>query len=359
MAQAPASSSRWYTVQLVLGVLFGAVMFLWFVSRIDGRELWSVLSHARLDWLTVAFGLMLVSYFLQAWRWQVLLKPVDPTLPLSVAWAATAVGGAFNTLLPLRGGNFLRPAVVSLKRAVPYTTLLFTTVAEYVYDLFAIIGLALCTMYLLPPDLLGPENSLMLKEGGAAMATSAIVALVGALLIVQPGARAVFRRLLRPMPGGRFRARLIVLFDQLRDGLAAMGHPLRFVESVLITFGVWGTWLLVLLATFQAVDLDLPLGAALMLVTLLALAMHVPQAPGFLGVFQLITTQTLEVWGAQQSKADAIALLFWVVNFGPITLIGLWESWRAGLGVIGARKRALGGLAGGDDAPVTDDASRL
>lgn len=342
-----AGRSRLYTVQLVGGVVIGLGLLGYFVARMDRAALIEALSGVDPLWLTIAVVLMLLDYLLQAWRWAVLLKPVDPGFTLRLAWSGTAVGWAFNTLLPLRGGNFLRPAVVALRRDIPYTTLLFTTVAEYVLDLFAILGMLAATLYYLPPDLLGPENTALLREGGVAMSISGLFALAGTFLIVRPGARVVLKRLLRPLPPGRFRAWILLLFDQLKDGLRAVGDPLRFFEGLLITLAIWGCWLLVIFATCRALHLSVPFGAALMMETLLTLAMHVPQAPGFLGVFQLVTTQTLSVWGAPQGKADAVALVFWLVNFGPITVLGLYESSRAGLGLMGARKQALEGLTHG------------
>ena len=65
----------------------------------------------------------------------------------------------------------------------------------------------------------------------------------------------------------------------------------------------------------------------------LTLAMMVPQAPGFLGMFQVVTEEALALFGAPAAEAKAVAVLFWTVCFVPITILGLYDGWRLGIGI--------------------------
>src|SRR5688572_21520305 len=137
-------------LQLWGGLLLGGVLLGWFLWSIDWRELVSVLVTAKVEWLVLAAVVMLLDYVVHAWRWKVLLRHVDPTLDWNTLLTASAVLWAFNTLLPLRAGNLLRPAVVATRRNLPYTTLLFTHVAESVCDVFGIVILVLVMLRMLP-----------------------------------------------------------------------------------------------------------------------------------------------------------------------------------------------------------------
>src|SRR5690348_9990222 len=45
---------------------------------------------------------------LRARRWQTILDPVAPKLPLGKLWRATAIGMMVNNVVPLRAGEFAR-----------------------------------------------------------------------------------------------------------------------------------------------------------------------------------------------------------------------------------------------------------
>ena len=322
----------------------------WFLWSMDWRGLWFVLGEVRWAWVGAAAAVVLASYVCHALRWKVLLRHVDPDIGWSTLWGATTVMWGFNTLLPLRAGNFLRPAMVAMKRNLPYTTLLFTTIAEYVCDIFAIIAMALWMLALLPADQQGVLGDV--KKYGSIAAVAFLLGLVLVVFLTTRRARAAAAALLRPIPSERIRLRLLEVFDQLVHGTAAIGHPGRLLGALLLTLGFWGGWLLGILATLRAFDLALPLAASVFMEWALTLSMLVPQAPGFLGVFQVVTEEALGLFNAPPAKAEAIALVFWTVSFVPITVLGLINGSRMGLSPTkGARAGALHDLAQRADEP--------
>lgn len=329
--------SSWTTrLQLFGGLALGLGMLAWFLGGLDWNALWRTLQEVSWTWVAIAALVMLADYGVHALRWRLLLKHVDPDLDLRTLWAATTVMWGFNTLLPLRAGNFLRPAVVALRRNLPYTTLLFTMIAEYVCDIFGIVLLVLWMIWLLPPDMVQGGGLLAdIKVYGTWAGVAALVSLGVVVLLSTRQARVAVQAMLRPLPDA-LETRAILLFDQLVMGMAAVNHPLKLLWALVLTMAIWGGWLLAILATFRAFDLDLPLVGALFMESALTLSMLVPQAPGFLGVFQVVTEEALGMFDAPQSKAEGIALVFWTVCFVPVTLLGLWDAWKMGLDVSGS-----------------------
>lgn len=348
---APPDAATWASrLKVAAGIVFGLGLLAWFLARLHWRELATVLSEVSLAWITVAVVMMLVHYVVHAWRWGILVRHVDDQVPFKLLWSATAVGWGFNTLLPLRAGNFLRPAVVAMKRPVPYTTLLFTTVAEYVCDAVGIIFMLLWMIWLLPADMTDEGIFADVKLWGTWVGVASLVVLGIIVLLSSRQARDLVETALRPLPSDRVRQRLLVQFDHLVAGMAAVGNPLRLLEATAVTLLYWLTWLFAMLATFKAFHIELPLAGALFLEAALTLAMMVPQAPGFLGVFHVVTEQALALWGTPAAQAEGIALVFWSIVFVPITIIGVVEGWRNGLDVFGGSAAALAEIA-----PVTDD----
>ncbi len=313
------------------GLALGLGLLVWFVASLDLAALGSVLADLRWGWVVLAAVLMLLDYAVHGLRWRILLDHVDPDLDWRTLWMATTVLWGFNTILPLRAGNFLRPAVVSMRRGVPYTTLLFSSAAEYVCDIVGIVVLVLAMIWLLPPDLVAGATLQRIQLWGTLAGVGSLVFIGFVVLLSTRQARSVVERLLSPLPSPSLRERALDLFDQLVLGMAAVNDPLRFLQALLLTLVVWGGWLLAILATFRAFDLDLPLAGALFWESSLTLSMLVPQAPGYLGVFQVVTEQALALFDAPTAKAEAIALVFWTVCFVPVTVLGLYDGSRMGL----------------------------
>jgi hypothetical protein len=207
---------------------------------------------------------------------------------------------------------------------------LFATVAEYVCDAFGIIVMVLWLVFLLPPGVSeGPlDDALQIARW---LAGAAMFGLVGIVALSSHGAHALARKLAAPIPSKQVRERLLQTFDQLVLGMASVGKPVRFAQAIVLTLGVWGAWLVALVLTFRAFSLDLPLAAALFLEAALTLSMMVPQAPGFLGVFQVVTEEALALFHAPTAASQGVALVFWSICFVPITVLGLFEGARHGV----------------------------
>ena len=86
---------------------------------------------------------------------------------------------------------------------------------------------------------------------------------------------------------------------------------------------------------FQAFSLSLPPGAACFTAAAIALAVVLPQAPGFLGVFHIAMEKTMLLWEVDPHHAKGFAVVFWGVSFIPVTLLGLLGLWREGLSLKG------------------------
>ncbi|MBX2800133.1 MAG: flippase-like domain-containing protein [Myxococcales bacterium] len=337
--------SVWQQVRLWGGALLGVALMAWFLWSLQWGSLVAVMAEAHWSWVALAATAMLGSYAVHAWRWRILLHDIDPDVDWSTLWSATTVLWGFNTVLPLRAGNFLRPAVVAMRRQASYTAVLFTTVGEYLCDAIGIVILLLVMIWVLPAEYVesGPLEDV--QWWGTAAAVVALISLAVVVLLSTRQARTLVERLLSPLPSSSLRESLLTGFDHLVAGMATVGHPARLGGALVLTLAVWGAWLLAILATFRAFDLHLPLAAALFWESSLTLSMMVPQAPGYLGVFQVVTEESLALFRAPTEKAEAIALVFWTVCFVPITILGVYNGSKLGFSVSSGVAGALDELA--------------
>jgi len=100
-----------------LGLVLSAA-FLYFAFR--GIELHRVVENIRqanvplLVFSAVAATLI---FPLRARRWKPILEPIEPDIPFSRLWSATAIGMMINNVVPARAGEFAR--AYALSRSTP------------------------------------------------------------------------------------------------------------------------------------------------------------------------------------------------------------------------------------------------
>ena len=76
-------------------------------------------------------------------------------------------------------------------------------------------------------------------------------------------------------------------------------------------------------ATFRAFTLDLPPYASFLLLGVIAVALVLPSAPGYIGPFQAGTVQGLALVGVARETALSLSIVYHLANYIPITLVGL------------------------------------
>ena len=76
-------------------------------------------------------------------------------------------------------------------------------------------------------------------------------------------------------------------------------------------------------ASFRAFALDLPAYASFLLLGVIAVAIVLPSAPGYIGPFQAGTVQGLALVGVARDTALSVSIVYHLLNFVPITLVGL------------------------------------
>ena len=119
-------------------------VLLWYVFRdIDATTLFNKLAEVRYGWVVAAGLLLLFTYGVRAYRWNILLHPLGYRhLTVFRTFVAVAIGYFANLLVP-RMGEVSRCGVLKRLEDVPVTTSLGTVVAERIIDLLSLLTITL------------------------------------------------------------------------------------------------------------------------------------------------------------------------------------------------------------------------
>ena len=93
-------------------------------------------------WVAAAVMFDILVYFLQGWRWSLLLRPVA-NVPYARSIRAIYVGLFANEILPLRTGEIIRCYLQGRWSGLPFTVTLSSALIERIFD-----GLWLCVCLL-------------------------------------------------------------------------------------------------------------------------------------------------------------------------------------------------------------------
>lgn len=276
----------------------------------DWAQVAAVLRSADPFWVAALVLISLYSFYVRAQRWRILLRPIG-AVSLYDAFSATMIGFGATSVLPLRLGEIVRPAILGRRIGCGLTPALSSVVVERLFDTLFVITMLVLLTFVQP----GVPESL---QRGAMLLGVVAAGGMTALLLMQwyrASADRMIDAVLNALPaavGGRLRP----IVDGLLAGMGALADgrtvALVLAYSVLQWTIITATWGAAILALHVPVPL---LAGSLTAVVIVAAAVFLPQGPGFVGTWQwgcVLALHTL--LGAPQESAVGYSILTWIVQ---------------------------------------------
>lgn len=319
-----------------LGLIISLVLLAFIFYQTDPAKLLDSLRQADYVYLLPALALYFVGVGIRAVRWHFLLRPIKP-LPLGSLFRAVVVGYAANDILPLRIGELVRAYFLGQQENVSKAGTLVTILVERIFDgLTMITFIVAATFFLRFGD---PELATRIRLVGAVFILAIAVL---ALLAGMPGrTQALADFFLQRLPVPSLRDKLAGLVTSLLAGLGVLRSPLDSLAVYGLSLGAWlcETAMYVLIA--RGFQIDLPFAVFLLAAAFGNLAAIVPSTPGYVGVFDAPIVATLVLFGVDQSRATSYTLVLHAALFLPVTLLGLYYAWRAGISLTRMEQQAV------------------
>jgi uncharacterized membrane protein YbhN (UPF0104 family) len=248
---------------------------------------WAAGKLGTLDprFLAAALAFQLGILVCRAVAWRNVLRAAYPSHRVSLlgVGAAYAVGVGLNGLVPARGGEAAKVALVRLQ--LPQTSVATIAASSSVILLLdAVIGAALLTT----AAATGTLASLPAPPGAAWAAGAAGGHTLWATTAALSAAALAF------LAGRRLAPRLAALWSQARRGFSVLRTPGRYLRQVAVPqLGAWLCRVGVVLALLAAFGLPATIPVAMLVIVLGGVSTMVPGAPGGLGAQQLLLVYAL------------------------------------------------------------------
>jgi uncharacterized protein (TIRG00374 family) len=303
----------------LLGLLLAVLLLAWVFRDTDPRELRRALAGASLGMLALGGMLNLGHNVFRVWRWGALLAPVRRDMPFRPMFAAVIVGYLTTWLVPGRLGEIVRPALLSARENVPLGPCLGTVVTDRILDGMTIVFLfAVGTLVTQLPGDAAPHVDAI--RASALLLTVGIAVVLAALVAASTAKERLSAWLAGRSRAIRWLGRTVL---SVARGTEAMRRPALLLRIVALSVAAWltialGTWIGIV-----AAGVDVPFGAVLILLPVLALGVALPTPGGAGGYHAAMVFGLTRIFDAPRDLAVAAGILMHLAVTLPVIVLGL------------------------------------
>lgn len=282
----------------------------------DRTRIFEAIKSADPIWVFLSIFIGILSHISRAVRWNYLLAPMGyrPRLTNNVLIILTSY---FANTLVLRSGEFLRATALNTYEDVPFEKGFGTIVTERIIDLIMLLLVILIALLVQTDVILG-----ILEENGIGLAGSLVMLLVGIVGLL------ISIRIVRKSESS-LALKIKNFLNGMLDGVMSIFKMKRRGAFIFHTFFIWFCYVAMFWVIKYTVPetTELPMGA--FLVAFVAGAFAMATTNGGLGLFPIVVTAALSVYGVSKTSGDAYGWIMWtaqtlmVVVFGTISFIVL------------------------------------
>lgn len=302
--------------KVVLGLFISVLLIYLSVKDTDFQRVIYGMTKMGYGYILPFLLITLLMQALRAWRWGLILNPLEKIgyLPL---FAITSAGFLAITVLPARLGELARPYLVARKSAIRMSAAVGTIFVERILDGAAILIIASAvTFFTILPAWLLKANviffiiNLILFSG------------VFFALFRRPLLRKFLNFSLRILPE-KWKDTLNRLLHHFLDGFQVIGDGKRLFQILLLSFLIWLIDVLAIYILFLAFNFQIPPVAAFVLMIILIIGIAIPTAPGFIGNWHFSCVLGLGLFGINKTDALTFAIIYHFLAVGLVVILGL------------------------------------
>ncbi|MCK5661937.1 MAG: flippase-like domain-containing protein [Thiotrichaceae bacterium] len=309
---------------IIFGLLLSAILLVIVLSRLDWQAFWTAIKTIDIPTILLAGSIIILIIILRSLRWNLVSR-----LPLSNFkhfWQAANIGYLGNMIYPARAGEVLRIVAIHNFTSLVLGRSVSSAVIDRMLDMI-VVGLFTLLLLWIHGNQIDPN----IGKG------------VIGIFILATGILSLFVI---------FADRLHVHVQQWSKWLKLQEwvlHGLEGVQAFRQTHNVLTVLLLTIVIfildyfwmwqVMAAFGWDLPFEAALTVGVFVLLAISLPSAPGYIGIYQIACVLALKLYGVDESLAVAYSIVMQLLMFAIIGVQGMLVTVYCGFNL--SRSRIL------------------
>ena len=271
-------------------------------------------------WLIIPIIFMsLLSHLSRAYRWKLLLEPLDYHPKIKNVFAVTMVGYLANAAIP-RLGEILKCTFLSKYEHIKVDKLVGSILIERTFDV-------ICFVIFIGITVLIQVNKIgsFIKDKIASFGENSGISVLGKALIICGIIGMIYfllKILVNKYPGNKVILAINNFLKGIGQGFIAIRSLKKRNQFIAHTLFIWAMYLLQIYVGFKAMEhtAALDLKAACSVLVLASLSMIL--TPNGIGLFPIFIMQTLILYGINRDYGMAFGWLIWGVSTSIILIVG-------------------------------------
>lgn len=314
-------------LQIAAAIILAIVFLCFFLWNSNLADVWAILRSSNVTWILIGFAVNWFALVFRTARWRVVLSADDPP-PFYPTFFANVTGYMLSTILPIRASDVARPALLSRRSKVNFSTALGTVLSERVLDFYSIlllfVSFAVLRWRQFSTDPRTSGAFIIIKAGavGVMVALALLTALIVGIFFFRSTVRRAHEFVGRIVPA-RFRGSWMRFFDSFVASLDLIRKPAAFARVVLFTIGVWFCLTFQFLCALYALHRSLPFDASFFVNGITTVGLAIPTPGGVGGFHKACQIVLTKFYFFDIDSSVAVALLFHLVGTLPVLVTGL------------------------------------
>jgi hypothetical protein len=332
------------TISFIVGLVISAAALYFAFRKVPLGDLISYLASINYLWLLPALVMVMISFYLRAVRWQIILTS-SRKITFWQAYHPMMVGFMINCVLPGRLGEVARPVILQKKENIPFTTGLATVAAERIFDICLLILLFIITVNAIQvnPDVNVAFGKYQLNRETldfifGSMIKIGMVLIVGIILVSIGKIREFFYGIIRYMPsllffaGPKFKMTLqekfcepiIRIIENIAQGFTLIRYPKKMILCSVFSLMIWALLAFsYYLFSLGSPGVNLTFYESSVVMVIICFFISLPSVPGWWGLWEAAGVFGMSLFGVSTKEAAGFTLANHALQVFPVILMGI------------------------------------
>lgn len=296
------------------------------LNRNDILQIKQSLKHARYYLIVPVFVVLLLSHYVRALRWKLLIEPLGYPVRSINAFFAVMIGYLTNLAFP-RLGEVVKCTALARYEKAPVDKLIGTVILERIIDSLCLLLIFGITLAIQPGIYQQIIDTFFHPSAGTESNKNSfllIVLILVAIVIVI----AVAWMLIKKKSFNDLAAMVKKIIRSVWEGISTIRHLKKRLHFLFYTVVMWACYLGCGYIGFLALQETLQYGIKEAFTILSAGSIGVIATPGGIGAYPIIIEKTMQLYGLQKGIALAFGWLLWLAQTS-ILLVGGFFSFVA------------------------------
>tara|TARA_B100000700_G_scaffold323219_1_gene426505 strand:- start:974 stop:1951 length:978 start_codon:yes stop_codon:yes gene_type:complete len=301
-------------IKLIIGTVFSIIgLYFAFKGENLGQLVYQI-QQVNMDGVLLACALLLASCIVRAYRWQLILNPIQ-SINLKPVFAATMIGYFGNGVLAFRLGELLRAYSVAANRKLTVSQAFGTVILERILDLLMVLIIFILTIPWFPFD------HKWIRLGIFVFASITIISIV--LVYVVYRFQCIDKIGEFSISNTKLGKTVFSLLNKVFDGITIIVKTNHTGLIIFLSFVLWAFYFLVTLIILDSCGLNIGYIGTGILLILGSVAIGIPALPGSAGTYDAgIKYSLMLVFGIGGQQALRYAIVSHAVSYFPLVIVG-------------------------------------